>query len=319
MLAFEAGIAIENARLSDRLRAAEAIFRQAFDRAGGGMSLLSIAGQRVVGFLQVNPALCAMVGYTPDQLMQLTPVDLTHPDDRAGDQERAADLVNGVVAVYRRDKRYVHRDGHSIWVSVTGTIARHEDGSPVCWVSQIEDISQRRAQLQQLQHEAEHDTLTGLPNRTMVFQRLAESIALARQDQRPGALLFMDINNFKIINDQHGHGVGDQVLTMLGHRLASAVGERDLVGRIGGDEFVVIGDDLGLSESRRLAERVAAAVTAPITYRGGELRVAISIGVAAIPVTGGEPAQILDAADTAMYAQKDAEAGGAAGYYHGGG
>ena len=306
VLAFEAGIAIENAQLNERLRAGEAIFRQAFDRAGGGMALMGVQGETTGRYLRVNPALCAMVGYTTDELMQLSPLEITHPDDRDGESERALDLLDGVTSVYRREKRYLHRDGHSVWVSVTGTIARQDDGSPVCWVSQIEDISQRRVQLDQLKHEARHDSLTGLPNRTMVFERLQESIATARRDQRPGAALFLDIDNFKAINNEHGHVVGDQVLAMIGQRLRFVVGQHKLVGRIGGDEFVIVADELGMVEAQELAGRVEAAVTAPITHRGRDVHVRISIGVGVIPTDGGDPEKILHAADTAMYAQKAA-------------
>ncbi len=306
VLAFEAGIAIENAQLNDRLRAGEAIFRQAFERAGGGMALMGVQGDSLGRYLRVNPALCALLGYTEDELMALTPLEVTHPDDRDGESKRAYDLLHGATSVYRREKRYVHQDGHSVWVNVTGTIARQDDGSPVCWVSQIEDISQRRVQLDQLKHEARHDSLTGLPNRTMVFERLQESIATAGRDQRPGSALFLDIDNFKAINNEHGHVVGDQVLAMIGQRLRFVVGPHKLVGRIGGDEFVIVADHVEADEAQQLADRVEAAVTAPITHRGRDVHVHVSIGVGAIPVSGGEPERILHAADTAMYAQKAA-------------
>ncbi len=304
VLAFEAGIAIENAQLNDRLRAGAAIFQQAFERAAGGMALMETGSGSTGRYLRVNPALCAMVGYSEHELMQVTPLELTHPDDREGESQRVLDLLNGVVSVYRREKRYLHKDGHAVWVSVTGTIARQDDGSPVCWVSQIEDISQRRAQLHQLRHEARHDHLTGLPNRTMVFERLQESIALARQEQRPGAALLLDIDNFKAINNEHGHVVGDQVIAMIGQRLRFVVGPNNLVGRIGDDEFVIVADRVEPIEAQQLAERLEVAVTAPITHRGKDVQVSISIGVGAIPVCGGEPEKILDATGTAMYAHK---------------
>jgi diguanylate cyclase (GGDEF)-like protein/PAS domain S-box-containing protein len=304
VLAVEAGIAIDNALLTERLRAGEEIFRQAFDGTAGGMALLGVHGDEAGRFLRVNPGFCRIVGYTSDGLLSISPADLTHADDRPIDEPLMAALIAGDSQMYRRDKRLLHRSGSPVWVTVTATIARADDGSPLCAILQIEDISRRRAELEELHHQARHDPLTNLPNRTLVFERLQKSIAIAEREQKPGVVFFLDVDDFKIINDQHGHLVGDQVLAMLGQRIRSAVREHDLVGRFGGDEFVVIADRLEGGAAQVLADRIATAVSAPITNRGVAVNVGITIGICQIPQQGGDPAQILWDADRAMYEHK---------------
>ena len=304
VLAVTAGIAIENALLTDRLRAGEEIFRQAFDRTAGGMALICVEGSALGTFLRVNPAFCSIVGYPVDALLTMTPAELTHPEDRPLDEQQAAELIAGRIDLHRREKRYVHRSGAPVWVTVTVTIARSQKGAPLCAVAQIEDISQRRLQLEELHHQARHDSLTNLPNRTLIFERLRESISVAEQSGRPGALLFLDLDDFKLVNDQHGHRVGDQVLAMLGSRIRAAVSDTDLVGRLGGDELVVISDDVDVAGAQALADRVSRAVSAPITNKGVAVMVTASVGISVIPVVGGDPSQILQEADQAMYRNK---------------
>lgn len=304
VLAVQAGVAIDNALLTGQLRAGEQIFREAFDRSAGGMALIAIARGKAGRFLRVNPAFCQIVGRTADQLLTCTSAELTHPEDVALDDEMFDDLIAGRSEVYRREKRYLDGAGRTVWVAVTATIARSADGNALCAVSQIEDISGRRAQLEQLHHEARHDPLTNLPNRTLVFERLTEAIKAARDHLEPGVVLFLDLDQFKSINDRHGHLVGDQVLAMLGQRIRSSVRIGDMVGRLGGDEFVVIADRLAAAEIPELVARVRAAVAAPITYKGSSMAVSISVGMCPIPVSGADPAQILRKADHDMYENK---------------
>ena len=309
VLALEAGIAVHNALLTDRLQANEEVFRQAFDGAAGGMALVGVHGDEAGRFLRVNPAFCRIVGYPSDELLAVTPAQLTHPDDRAVDEQLVADLIAGDTQMYRRDKRFLHRSGTPVWVTVTATLARADDGSPLCAVSQIDDISRRRAELQELHHQARHDPLTNLPNRTLVFERLQKAIADAERENTQGAVLFLDVDDFKIINDLHGHLVGDQVLAMLGQRIRSAVRDGDLVGRFGGDEFVVVAEGLDEAEAEALADRIGAAVAAPITNKGVAVNVGITVGISPIPVRGGESGQILWNADRAMYELKRLKTG----------
>lgn len=304
VLAMEAGIAIDNALLAEHLRAEEEIFRQAFDGAAGGMAVIELTGAKAGRYLRVNPAFCAIVGYSAQELMRLTAADLTHPGDREHDEELIADLISGRSAVYRRDKRYVRKSGSPVWVSVTATVARADGGSPLCGVTQVENISFRRLQLQQLHDQARRDPLTHLPNRDVVLERLQDAVTAAATTHRAGAVLFVDVDDFKSVNDVHGHLVGDQVLAMVAQRLQSAVRTGDLVGRIGGDEFVVIAENVEMAAAQQLASRLMDAVGAPMTNKGAAVSVRASVGVALIPNAGGDPLQILQHADRDMYRRK---------------
>lgn len=304
MLAVEATIALDNALLTESLRAGEEVFRQAFDGTGGGMALIDVVEGQAGRFTRVNPAFCRIVGQTADQMLQMTPEDLTSPADRGTDTHLTQDLIAGRSDVYQREKRYLHQDGSTVWVAVTATIARRDDGSPLCVVSQIEDISARRSQLAQLHHQASHDPLTNLPNRTMIVERLQESIDTARRTGQPGVVLFLDLNDFKMINDLHGHPIGDQVLIMLASRIRSSIRDADLVGRLGGDEFVVIADDLDDDGALLLSTRIEAAAAAPITNKGVALMITVSIGAAVIGTKGGDADQIMHEADQSMYRKK---------------
>lgn len=304
MLAVEAGIALDNTLLAERLRSGEEVFRQAFDGTGGGMALIGVGAGNEGRYTRVNPAFCRIVGYTASQLLEMTPEDLTHPEDRGLDKNLIRDLISGEARLYRREKRYLHQNGSTVWVTVTATIARRDDGSPLCAVSQIEDVSTRRSQLEQLHHQASHDPLTNLPHRTMIFQRLEESIVTAHRTGRQGAVLFLDLDDFKMVNDLHGHPAGDQVLIMLAGRIRSSVRPSDLVGRLGGDEFVVIADDLDDAGGQLLATKIEAAVSAPITNKGVAVTVKLSVGATSIGIYGGEATQIMQEADQAMYRSK---------------
>ncbi len=304
LFAVQAGIAIDNALLTAQLVAGEEIFREAFDRTAGGMALISVAGDHPGRFLRVNAALCQILGRTVEQLLALSAAELTHPDDQAADEAVIEQLISRERQLHRCDKRFLDPAGTPVWVTVTTTLARSADGSALCAVSQVEDISRRRTELQQLQQQARHDPLTHLPNRTSVDERLRQAITTAQHTGRAGAVLFLDLDHFKLINDVYGHLVGDQVLTMLAPRIQSAVRRGDLVGRLGGDEFVVIADQLEPAEAQELAQRIRAAVAAPITHKGTVMVVSVSVGISPIPIDGADPTKILREADHNMYEYK---------------
>jgi diguanylate cyclase (GGDEF)-like protein len=189
-----------------------------------------------------------------------------------------------------------------VWLSLTSRVLNPEDTCPTSVVTSFTDITARRAIGERLEHEASHDPLTELANRTLVLSR----IGTALREARTTTVLFIDLDKFKVINDSLGHGVGDKVLRIAGERLRRGVGAEDLVGRLGGDEFVVV--STGLSdpgEVRALAERLRESLTAPITISGRQLRIDASIGIV---LTSAEdtrcPEDVLRDADVAMYQAK---------------
>ncbi|MDQ2739759.1 MAG: GGDEF domain-containing protein, partial [Actinomycetota bacterium] len=170
---------------------------------------------------------------------------------------------------------------------------------------QVQDITERRAQQQNLFHRASHDPLTDLPNRTELTGRLQQAIAAAVRTGRPGAVLFVDLDGFKDVNDQHGHLIGDQALTVVAARLAAAVRLGDMVVRLGGDEFLIVTDDLTSAGTGEMADRLARAVAAPITLPGSDtLALTVSIGHTPIPPEHSDPNELIAAADHAMYTAK---------------
>jgi len=165
--------------------------------------------------------------------------------------------------------------------------------------------SPNAAHQQDLFHRASHDPLTDLPNRTELTGRLQQAIAAAARTGRPGAVLFVDLDGFKDVNDQHGHLIGDQALTVVAARLTAAVRLGDMVARLGGDEFLIVADDLTSAGAAELADRLARAVAAPINFPGSDtLALTVSIGHTPIPSEHSDPNELIAAADHAMYTAK---------------
>lgn len=305
ILAAQAGIAIDNARMAEQLRAGEELFRWAFDEAGTGMALISVDQGSYGRYVRVNPTFCRIVGRSMAEILTMTAAQLTWPTDRTEDERQLQALAAGTQQVSQRDKRYLRADGTAVWVSVTLAYAGSPDGAAQYVIGQVQDITERRAAHQQLQHRASHDVLTGLPNRAALTDRLKKSSSVATHTGRPGAVLFGDLNGFKDVNDRHGHLIGDQTLTVVAARLAAAVRPGDMVARLGGDEFMVVADDLGRGDTAELARRLTQVVAEPISVPGrAAVSVSISIGSAPIPPLLGDPADLVAAADHAMYTAK---------------
>lgn len=279
--------------------------RWAFDRAGTGMALISLAPNNYGRFCQVNSTFCRIVDRSSERVLAMTAQELTHPDDRAEFENQLRRLCAGEDLMYQQEKRYLKEDGTAVWASVRVAYVGSPDGSFEYAIGQVEDITKRRAQQQDLFYRASHDPLTGLPNRTELTSRLQEATDTATRTGRPGAVLFVDLDDFKEVNDRYGHLAGDQALTVVAARLAGGIGPSDMVARLGGDEFLVVADDLTAVGASDLAERLAAAVAPPINANPGvALAVTISIGYAPIPPGNGHPDELIAAADHAMYDAK---------------
>jgi len=311
MFAAQAGIAIDNARLTeqlrleqDRLRASEQSFRLAFDGAGVGMTMIGLLEPDQGRFLRVNPAMCRITGYTAAELTGRRFIDITHPDDAAASVAAMERALAGESTVYRTEKRYVRADGSAVWVWINTSVVRDTGGEPLYAISQVEDISARKAAVQELTHRAFHDPLTGLPNRLLLRDRLSTAVERIRRTGRQGSVLFCDLDGFKRVNDELGHQAGDEVLVKVARRLAEVVRAGDTVARLGGDEFVVLAEDVTPREVSALAERIRTAVAEPMSHGGHEVVVTVSIGIAEITEAVTGPDQLLGQADAAMYQVK---------------
>jgi diguanylate cyclase (GGDEF)-like protein len=201
------------------------------------------------------------------------------------------------------DKRYVRADGHCVWVRVSTSLVRDAEGRPVNFVSQIEDIRDRRRAEERLKDLADHDSLTGLLNRRRFDEELRTVVQRLRRYGGRAALLLLDVDRFKAVNDTHGHKAGDDVLVEVGAALRRRLRATDVVGRLGGDEFGVLLLETGADESRLVALELAGA----IRNGGGPIVVTASIGVVLLDERASADADdALVAADRALYAAKSA-------------
>jgi diguanylate cyclase (GGDEF)-like protein/PAS domain S-box-containing protein len=397
--------------------------RMVFEGAPIGMALVGIDGR----FLRVNPALCELVGYDADTLMRSTFQDITHPDDLELDLELLHACLDGRRDGYQMEKRYLHRAGHEVWVSLHVAVARDAEGRPTGFVSQILDISDRRAAeasqarftalvehgsdliaiadaeghlvyaspaygtmlgwdvdewlgrslqdqvhpddwqivedggaeilaepgasvtlefryahadgswrwvdatltnrledpavrgfvintrditdrvlaAEHLAHRATHDALTGLPDRSVLTERLVQAEAAAARRGMVVATLFVDVDHFKHVNDTHGHAIGDMLLTAVARRLRATARAEDMVFRLGGDEFVLVATVADDAAAAELSARVCAAFRAPFVLDDRVLTAGASVGVATT-TDGASGSGLLDAADVALYEAKAA-------------
>jgi diguanylate cyclase (GGDEF)-like protein/PAS domain S-box-containing protein len=276
-------------------------FRIAFESGLSGMALISPDGR----YLRVNQALCEITGHSERELLTRTFQSLTHPDDLAADLDQRRALLDGAVDVYQTEKRFVHRDGHEVWVAIGITAVRREDGSVQYFIGQYHDVTTRRHFEGELAHRALHDPLTGLPNRALFLDRLVHSLVRLRRHSGSIAILFVDLDRFKLVNDGMGHSMGDAVLLDAGRRLCEAGRAEDTVARFGGDEFTILCEDADEEEAQRVAHRVLAAFDQPFEHEGHELHVSASIGLRINELPSATPDALLRDADVALYAAKE--------------
>jgi diguanylate cyclase (GGDEF)-like protein/PAS domain S-box-containing protein len=277
-------------------------FRSAFDYAAIGMALVSTEGR----WLQVNRSLCQILGYTEEELLLTDFLSVTHPDDLPTALSNIGQLLKGKVQASQMEKRYIHKSGHEVWVHWSVSLVRDQYSKSVHLIFQIQDITDRKLAEQQLHHDAFHDALTGLPNRALFMDHLKLAIARSRRNtQTKFAVLYLDLDRFKVINDSLGHTIGDQLLVGIADRLKKNLRPGDTVARLGGDEFTVLVEDIAdEAESLQVAERVQKELSVPFNLSGREVFTTVSMGIAP-SATGYERAEdILRDADTAMYRAK---------------
>lgn len=279
-------------------------FRGAFDTAAIGMALVGLNGE----WLEVNRALIQMLGYDEDRLLGMSFQDITHPDDLDLDVELLQQLINDDIDHYHMEKRYFRRGGQIISVLLSVSLVRDRNDNPVHFVSQIEDVTERKELQTRVEHQATHDELTGLPNRRLLYDRLAHTLAQSRRHKRLMAVLFVDIDHFKGINDSFGHDVGDDVLCEVANRLRRCTRLSDTLARQGGDEFVVLLTEIQSTlDAGRLAEAMIKALRPPLKLGSREISVTLSIGVAVFDPSSGETDEhLLKRADNAPYEAKRA-------------
>jgi diguanylate cyclase (GGDEF)-like protein/PAS domain S-box-containing protein len=294
------GEARETIRRGAELSAAEERFRRAFDDASTGMTLGRFDGT----WLRVNRAFARFVGREGEDLTGSTFGRVSHPEDIAEGVRALERLASGELEDWQAEWRFIRRDGTLVWGLVSVAVVRDREDRPLHYIAQVQDITDRKRAEAELAHQALHDPLTGLPNRVLFFDRLGQALARLTRRRTAVAVLFLDIDRFKLVNDSFGHGLGDTVIARLAARLRELLRPEDTLARLGGDEFTILceSDDPGAPVA--IAERVVAALGEPFDVAGQAVFLSASIGIAHTRDPAAEPDRLLAEADAAMYRAK---------------
>jgi diguanylate cyclase (GGDEF)-like protein/PAS domain S-box-containing protein len=272
----------------------------AFTHAPIGMALVDLAGR----VLRVNDALCRITGLTAEEVCARAFRDLSEPQDVDVDLLQIGDLLDGHLPTYQVEKRYRHAWGHQVWVLLSVSLVRDDEGRPLNLIAQVQDISERKELERRLEHLVDHDFLTALFNDRHFEQALTRETRFAAR-YGGGAVLLLDLDHFKEVNDQFGHKAGDDLLKTVAAALRDRMRETDVLARLGGDEFGIILPQVDGVQAELVAEGIVKTLrrqTAVLAEH--QIPVTASVGVALFD--GLTSAEILSAADLAMYEAKEA-------------
>ncbi|HYN34282.1 MAG TPA: EAL domain-containing protein [Ilumatobacteraceae bacterium] len=285
----------DRARSTVALEQARRRFQQAFHSAPTGMALVRLDDSRII---DANQSLADMLDRPLDSLIGMGIREITHPDDLRAAAPQRARLELGIADTYLLEQRYLRSDGEFVWARTRVSVT--EDEGVALAITHIEDVTDQRLAAEQLTHAATHDDLTELPNRAALVERLDALLAGAMPGQI--SVLFIDLDNFKVVNDSLGHAVGDELLREVARRLRHVMRDMDRLARFGGDEFVVFVD--GGVDPAVVAERLRREVQRPVVINGHELVTTASIGFAVNSEPGLTADDLLRDADAAMYRAK---------------
>ena len=276
-------------------------FRLAFENNMVGTILVDL-GDKV---LEVNDAVCDMVGYARDEIVGKDSEPFTHPEDRSISYEAHLRLTSGEVDKVSYLKRYLHKNGRVIDAEVSKSSVRDATGSTLYFVISVRDVTQERALNAQLSYQALHDSLTGLANRVLFEDRLSQ--AHTRTARRGGwnAVMLLDLDDFKEVNDTLGHVVGDELLVALARRFEQVTRSTDTLCRFGGDEFTYLAAELvSPDQAEEVAERLLGVLAKPFSLAGTQVQQHASIGVVVLEGTGKRWTDLIGDADAALYEAK---------------
>lgn len=287
----------------EALKKSEEQFRLTFESAPIGMAVTSLDGK----FQRVNQALCEALNYTKEELLHLSFADISHPEDWELHRSLKQKLIKGEESDFQIEKRHLAQTGKGVDTLLKVVIVRDSEGKPLHFNNQIVDITERKQMEQQLLHDALHDALTGLPNRALFMDRLSQQLKKTQNQQNYlFAVLFLDLDRFKVVNDSVGHLIGDKLLIEIGHRLEKSIAPTDTVARLGGDEFTILIENINsIEEATLVAESIYQTLTYPFTIDGYELFTTASIGIALSSQGYENPEDILRDADLTMYSAKE--------------
>jgi diguanylate cyclase (GGDEF)-like protein/PAS domain S-box-containing protein len=294
----------ERQGLEERLREAEVRYRTLVEHIPAVTYTDRI--DDVSSAIYMSPQVEGMLGYTPEEWLEdpgLWP-RILHPHDkeRILAEARRTDETGDPFSV---EYRAISKDGRVVWVRDEAVLVKDGRDTPLFWQGVIHDVTERKALEDRLEHRAFHDPLTDLPNRQLFVDRLGQALRRTRRHQGRVAVLFLDLDEFKVVNDSLGHEVGDLLLTVVAQRLGRCLRPEDTLARFGGDEFVVLLEAVDdPAEAVRVAERITEELRRPFVLEDRELYAAASIGVSVGHARTHGPDGLLREADTAMYRAK---------------
>jgi diguanylate cyclase (GGDEF)-like protein/PAS domain S-box-containing protein len=292
-------------RAEEALRHAQERFDRMFESAPVGVALITVEGR----WVRVNPALLEITGYSAMELLAKNNDEITHPDDLAAEREQMRQLLAGTLSEYQADKRYIHARGHVISATVSVSLVRDRDGEPLHLIAQIQDTSERKLMHERLRYLVDRDPLTDLRNRRCLERELRLAVERAHQQEEFAALLLIDLDNFKLINEVHGHRVGDDLLRTIAMELGQRLRGQDLVARIGGDEFAILLPKTEQAAAQAVARDLAHVISGcGIDIANRRIGCTASIGAVGIGPSTVDDQAVLIAADRAMYQAKSGRA-----------
>ena len=296
------GIHFKHHEAREALLETEALFASTVLLAPMGIAHVDFHGN----ILMANKTLNSMLGYEQDELVGKNVKEISHPEDKDVTDENREKLATGKIDSYKIEKRYLKKDGNFIWVSLTITRKQDIHGHTDYDISMVEDITSRREAEEKIQYLANYDDLTGLANRSLFLEMLNYTIDSSERYNREFAVMFIDLDRFKQINDSLGHEAGDKLLKVMSNRIKNTLRSSDMVARLGGDEFVVLlSEASNKKEVTVVARNLLTQIIKPVQIMNQECRVTASLGICLFPENAKDAKSLMKLADMAMYKAKE--------------
>lgn len=291
----------ERKRAQDELEKREQRFRALVEKSWSGVALLDAT----LAFSYVGSSTGRLLGYTDEQLLGTSFLSYVHPRERQAARDLFHDLAAAPNSDTQGELRFLHSNGSWVWLEGFAQNLLHDPAVGAIVVN-YRDVSQRKQTEKQLEYQAYYDALTGLPNRLLFRDRVTNAIAHARRNRYGVAVMYLDLDHFKLVNDGLGHSVGDRLLSQVADRLQGSIRASDTISRLGGDEFTILLNDVGSSDSvASVARKILQSLSRPFRVEGHELFVTASIGISIFPNDGDDVETLLRSADSAMYRAKE--------------